>query len=69
MKLTRNQRGILSEAIVSLTISEAKAGRDNKVRECLLLDKILYKYFLSQMTEEDFKEEAVSVSGGNQNEL
>jgi len=59
MKLSRDQRGLLSDAIVSLSISEARAGRENKARECLVLDKILYKYFLSQLTEEDFKEESI----------
>lgn len=59
MKLDKNQRSLLSEAIVSLAIKSSRKGKENKARQCLVLDKILYKFFLDQMTEEDFNRESL----------
>lgn len=57
MKLNREEIRLLSEAMVSLILSESKAERNNKVQRLMSLDKKLYKFFLSQLTEKDLKSE------------
>lgn len=55
MKLTKQQRELLSEALISLSLKEAKEGRPYKAIELVNLDRILFKFFISQLTEGDFK--------------
>ena len=57
MKLNREERSLLSEAVLNLAFSEAQKNRDNKFKTLLALDKRLHNYFLSLLTEEEFKNE------------
>lgn len=60
MKLTKNQRSLVSEALIDLARKKVYDGHPCEGKECLDLDRMLFKFFLSQLTEEDFKKESLS---------
>lgn len=55
MKLSKDEIGLLSEAMISLMISESRAGRNEKANQCIILNWNLVEYFLSQLSEEEKK--------------